>query len=67
MCIRDRCDSANAATCDPPPTSNTYAYNANVYFQLSFSCTPPLVVLGSATGAQYSCVTEATLNAIPTS
>ena len=27
------CDSADSATCTPPPPNNTYAYNENVYFQ----------------------------------
>ena len=27
------CDSADASTCTPPPTSNTYSYNENIYFQ----------------------------------
>lgn len=27
------CDSADASTCTPPPTNNTYSYNENIYFQ----------------------------------
>ena len=31
------CDSAVSASCTPPATNNTYAYNENVYFQSSIS------------------------------
>ena len=57
------CDSADAATCDPPPTSSTYSFNDIVYFQVGFSCPPTLVGIFSAT-EQFSCITQAAFNAI---